>query len=200
MEDKYYRFLGPVKKAAAYVASNFPEIEEEDLFQELMLFVLKKDGLTDPNEKFVALGLRRQASVIAWTARKKGQYITPQYAYQTSEVRRALEEGALTGTDFKVPVDFSDDGWENTSVMRSDIIKSYYVLSPKQRRHVFKRYVLGEVPSDGNGKQMVNIAVARMTDIMNFYDLADPHEGVGNRKVISNALSNYKIGNSYDGS
>jgi hypothetical protein len=176
------------RKVAKWTSSDFPDVEEEDLFQDVMLYILNNDKLVDPKENWVVRGLNLYAKQRCWWYRKRALTISPQYAYRTSDIRRMLESGTLENSLYtELPADFETESFEDYVVASSDITCGFLRLSTNYQTQIFKRYILGEVPIGNTAEKRLSRAIERLTDIVNFYKFNIDHKGTGNRKAISNA-------------
>ncbi len=90
-ESLYDIWVNPIKRTASFIARDFPDVEAEDLEQDLWVFVLERDWET-PEDKNMMLILRRYARSKAMEYLVQHRTTSVQYSYQTSEVRRILEQ------------------------------------------------------------------------------------------------------------
>jgi hypothetical protein len=193
--DKYSLWEDIVTKTARFVARDFPEVEEEDLFQDLMLWVLQNKALKNPDAPYTTTGLFKRAVAIAWGYRKQSLYITSQYSYRTSDVRKILET-AFDLTEWAngyVPEDAKELSSDDKLIVHADIKRAFMYLSDSYKKSIFLRYALKDKPTDQSGYDRLRRAVEKLTDILNFYPPKYDHTGVGNRRVISNATASYTI-------
>lgn len=91
MLDIYSTWRSAVERTARYVARDFPGVEQEDLQQDLWGVIIEQ-GWTEPDDKTVLHALRTVARVQAYKYRTEQLSISPQYAYQPSEVRSILKK------------------------------------------------------------------------------------------------------------
>jgi hypothetical protein len=91
MNSDVYEVWNPlISRIARYVSSDFPDIETEDLSQDLFCFVLER-GWERPENQPSEYILRRVARMKAAGYRAEHLTLSAQYAYRTSEVRQILE-------------------------------------------------------------------------------------------------------------
>ena len=194
-EDKYTQWRDIVSKTAYFVAKDFPDVEVEDLFQDLMTYVLGNNHLKSPDAEHVPSGLYKRAVKFAWEYRKQSLYITSQYSYRTSDVRKILEtvfNHNQWATSF-LPDDAKSLSDDDRLVVNSDIKRAYDALSETYQVALFTRYALKVIPDNSKEKSRLNRAVEKLTDFINFFQFAQRHEGPGKRRVITNATANYII-------
>ncbi len=89
-EDFYSVWQSRVERTAKYVSRDFPDVESEDLIQEMYEFVLRR-GWTNPNDESITIILKRVAMTKAMMLRTQHLTVSPQYSYRPSEVRSILE-------------------------------------------------------------------------------------------------------------
>lgn len=191
-QDKYSLWEGQIAKTAKWVSKDFPEVDEEDLYNDLVVYVFSNQKLTDPKKPGVATGLYREARKICWNYRKQALHISAQYSYRTSDVRKILdtlfqdEESQYT----YLPEDqrsFYDDDRLATN---SDIRYAYSKLPEAYQKTIYDRFAL---KLDVTNNRLYP-ALGRMCDILNTYNKRWDHEGPGTRKLMSNAREREIIG------
>lgn len=195
--DKYTLWEDIVAKTSRFVARDFPDVSSDDLFQDLMMYVLSNKNLRNPDGEHVASGLYKRCVKFAWEYRKQSLYLTSQYSYRTSDVRKILE----TLFDYRdwthsfLPDDARSLSDDDRLVVNSDVKRAYETLSEIYQVSIFKRYALKQIPTATGDKERLRRAVERMADYLNFYKSVTPrsHEGPGSRRVISNATARYII-------
>jgi len=194
-QDKYTQWEDIVKKTATFVSKDFPDVDSEDLFQDLMTYVLGNKTLKNPDGEHVPSGLYKKAVRFAWEYRKQSLYITSQYSYRTSDVKKILE----TVFDYRewtvshLPDDARSLSDDDRLVVNSDVKRAYEALSTPYQQSIFRRYALKQIPANSTEKSRLGKAVEMLTDYINFFHSSSSHEGVGKRRVISNATANYII-------
>lgn len=191
---KYKLWETLVRKVAKFVARDFPETEEEDLFQELMMFVLTTDALTDPTAQYMSSNLTNMANKIGWANRKEALYVTAQYAYRTSDVKKILETlfEYEEWFDTFLPGDAESMCHDDRLAQNSDLLYAYDKLGKNYQGVIYRRYVYREMPTNDTERKRLARAIERMTDLLNIYR-GKTHDGVGRRTVISNAMARYII-------
>ena len=195
--SKYDAWEEIVSRTVRFVIKDFPDVEYDDLFQDVMAYVLQNSNLRNPDGEHVSTGLYKKATSYAWEYRKQSLYITSQYSYRTSDVKKILE----TLFDYRewttsfLPDDAKSLSDDDRLVVNSDIKKAYDSLSDEYKQRIFTRYALKQEPGTPNEKRNLNRAIEKLTDYINFYQWGREVEGPGGRRVISNATANYIIGN-----
>lgn len=215
-----------IDRVARRSAADYPDVDWEDVRQELVLFVLEHG----PSIRLKEYGgnpvwlLGRVARSYCSKLRSQHMTLSPQYAYRPSDVRKVLET-ALDQTeraDTYVPEDARNplsntftvydldgsgsgvkerDPFAHADAMEvaSDVSAAYDRLNEDERRSIFKRYVLGIVPDNAsNDRKKLNDAVKKLTYKLNTYR----GRGVGDRvmrKAKSNAGARIAISETWDG-
>jgi DNA-directed RNA polymerase specialized sigma24 family protein len=211
-----------IDRVAKNVASDYPDIDWEDLRQELALFVVENG----PSIKMYDEGgnPRRLLNLVAQSYSKKlrtqHMSLTPQYAYRPSDIKQILETAFLdTPATSYVPDDARSplsktfnlfDPNNNFSVaevdpfheadaieIASDVKACLLKLKPELRRAIFDRYVVGIIPDNSSyERKRLNKAVNELTRKLNWYRGGS----TGNtRKAISNAGARVRLSESYEG-
>jgi hypothetical protein len=195
-ERNMEELLETVKKAAKSVAFQWPGvIEADDVEQEIWVHLLERPGTVtkildkmDDSAKYRAIvGIGHQ---IASKERNDYSYYSGNYKYSLADVKKILVEKILTSDEFH---------W-NEAV--SDIRESIVTLKTEYREAIAKRYVDGEVPAQGAPAMELTRAIESLTDAMNSNarrKYAERDEGLGTRKVISNAQARAITDNDYEG-
>lgn len=189
-------------KVAGRVASDFPDVEEEDLAQDLWEMMLKERSTHDKtHEGWFHSFLTKRARKIAWDRRKEHLQWTSQYSYRNSDVRKILEHvfDKERWESMPIPADAKSED-RNRLDVAVDISWAFDKLSVGYQAIIKRKYVDHETFTTGAEKSRFNKAVARLTDILNFYrgKVAESRQGPGHRKVISNAHAGYIIQEQYD--
>lgn len=192
MEDKATRFHDVLSKVAHFVSRDFPEVEEEDLYQDLMVYILERPLLVDPDADYVSKGLYDVATKRAWEYRQQGLTLSPQYSYRTSDVKRILEtvfdyeawEGAHLPEDMR-----ADDVFDDSVTAHSDVKAAYNHLGKAYQRTLVDKYLMKEEVSSDRLRN----AIERLTDILNTFNLSWNRDGLGGRKTISNAQAQWNL-------
>lgn len=195
--SKYDAWEEIVSRTVRFVVKDFPDVEYDDLFQDVMAYVLQNSNLRNPDGEHVSTGLYKKAVGYAWEYRKQSLYITSQYSYRTSDVKKILEtlfDYREWSTSF-IPDDAKSLSDDDRLVVNSDIKKAYDSLSDEYKQRIFTRYALKIEPETPNQKRNLNRAIEKLTDYINFYQWGRESEGPGGRRAISNATANYIIGN-----
>lgn len=198
-EDKALLWKDTAKRAAKFVAKDFPEVDAEDLEQDLLVYILGNERLTDPeDDDYSYYNLLRVTRSLAWDYRKQHLTLT-QYAYRTTDVKRILET-YFDSREWLNPLsmDMQSVSLADKMVVHSDIGYAYDRLKPNAKREIFKRYALKEFPEDNATEKRLAYAIEKLTDILNTYNpRTTAHEGLGDRKVISNRAAQAKIQDQY---
>lgn len=182
------------------VAKDYPDIDWEDLRQELVMFVVqhgKSIKLKDEggNPRWL---LERVAQTVAKRERTQHLILTAQYAYRPSDVKTVLETAFFPEQreNVTVPEDaVSLDGIDSLQIS-SDVLAAYDLLKPELKEVIFRRYALNQIPSNETyERKKLNKAVNELTFRLNTYrgHLRD------RRTVFSNARARATLSDVYEG-
>lgn len=196
-EDLLSLWKDAVERTARFVVRDFPDVEREDVIQELFLFIIQnQERLKHPDQVGAQKTLARAAKEFAWDQRKQHLALSVQYSYRTSDVKAILETA------------FDHSNWENVRVpddarsefndvfleVNSDVVRAFHSLGHSQKKVIFQRFALGVYPENQTEVKRLYRAVAALTDKLNWYQKAPDSDFVGKRKVISNNNARYNIG------
>lgn len=190
-----------VEQAARFVAKDYPDIETDDIAQELYIILLQKPELLEREDDSLTSFLYGAARIIGKKIRGVHLYLSPQYSYRTSDVRRILEttfdysewQGGFTPGD-----DYSEYD-DNDIVMRVDVKWAFELMREDQQQAVLSRYRDGVIPNSATPeRRTLDRAVSRLTEILNTYSRGEDYEGPGNREVMSNAKARYVLDKQWD--
>jgi DNA-directed RNA polymerase specialized sigma24 family protein len=189
-----------IDRVARSVAKDYPDIEWEDVRQELVVFVLqhgKSIKLREEggNPKWL---LERVAQTYAKKNRTQHLILTSQYAYRPSDVKQILETAFMPEQreNTYVPEDASSlDGIDSLQIS-SDVMAAYELLKPDMKEVLFRRYALNQVPSNETyERKRLNKAINELTLKLNSYRGSARNR----RKVLSNAGARAAISEVYEG-
>jgi hypothetical protein len=102
--NKYDEWAKEIERVATFVSYDFPDVDKDDVVQELGVFVLATPRLKNPSEEGVTVVLQKAAKDICWKYRKEALNVTSQYTYRPSDVKRILDK------------QFDYEDWDNTFV------------------------------------------------------------------------------------
>jgi DNA-directed RNA polymerase specialized sigma24 family protein len=203
MAASYEDLQDDIDRVARKVASDYPDMDWEDVRQELALFVitngksikLRHEG---GNPRWL---LTRVAQTYCKDQRTQHLTLSPQYAYKPSDVKEILEH-AFTAEVITEIKDF-DDGREDLMgfdliTVASDVRNAYEKLKPELKVAIFKRYALKEIPErDSYDRKRLTQAIKELTHKLNTYK-GGSFNGYG-RRAISNAGARARISEVYEG-
>jgi DNA-directed RNA polymerase specialized sigma24 family protein len=215
-----------IDRVARRVAADYPDIDWEDLRQQLVVFVLengesiklKEDG-GNPNWL-----LGRVAQTYSKKLRSQHMSLSPQYAYRPSDVKAILETAfdQTARGETHVPDDarnplsntftvYDTDGAGSSVKERdpfaevdamevaSDVMAAYNRLNPEERKTIFCRYALGWIPDNASyERKKLNSAIKELTYRLNTYRGKGPYDR-RMRKAKSNSGSQVAISKTYEG-
>lgn len=188
-----------ILKATWDAARNFPDIDKEDLIQDLYEFVLSTPTIVDPRRTGLLGLLKKQAKKMAWLQRKEHLQGTSQYNYCTDDVKKLLET-VFDQEDWDgawVPKDAQSEDATAPIEVRVDVLTRFAELPTQYRGCILRRYRDKVIdPPDSAGRKQLNRAVTRLTDMMNMYQPIR-RDGPGTRKVMSNASAAFETQEKY---
>ena len=189
-----------IETVAKTVAKDYPDLEWQDVQQELALFVvqhgksikLREDG---GNPRWL---LERVAQTYAKKNRTQHLILTSQYAYRPSDVKKILETVFFPeqAENTHVPEDATSLDQIDSLQISSDILAAYELLKIDMKEVLFRRYALNQVPSNETyERKKLNKAINELTYRLNTYRGATKNR----RKVLSNAGARAAISEVYEG-
>lgn len=190
-----------IERVAKQVASDYPDVQWEDIRSGLCIFVMEnaksiklRDEGGNPNWL-----LKRVAGTLCKEERAQQHRVSVQYSYRPSDVSRILETAfSIEHIDkTHVPDDAVSlkSGFDGVEVAL-DIRDAYNRLSADLKESVFRRYALGEIPDNASyERKKLNKAVKELTRILNSYRGKGPF--TGRRTIMSNAAAHAVISNNY---
>lgn len=193
-QNKYDLWKDACLRTAKYVAKDFPEVEAEDLFHDLILFVLENDNLKSPNDFGMITALNRKAITLSWEYRKQALYLTSQYCYRVSDIKKILEKVFHddTWTTTYIPDD-SKSIYDDDRMTANSDIKAAFQKLPDRYKKIINEVYLWRTDTDSNSKRRLNRAIERLADILNFYTLRSGYEGPGNQVLHTNEYERFII-------
>lgn len=203
-DELYDKWGKLIERAARFVANDFPEVEREELVQELWTFVLSTPSLNHETAGVKGI-LEKAATLRAWEYRKEGLHLSAQYQYRPSDVRKLLEDsfGDMTRWEGSfVPEDARSEERFDAVIMRLDVREALRRLPLQYAEAIYDKFAEGIDPKDGAGRTRLSRAVARLADVLNHYNLTPDDMRIaghpGSRKAMTNAQGQSQMG-SYDG-
>ena len=213
-----------IDRVAKRVAKDYPDIDWEDIRQELAVFVLTNGPsikLRDEGGNPVKF-LELVAQTYSGKQRAQHLSLSPQYAYRPSDVKLILEtafepesiSSAYVPDDARHPLSntfniFDSEGafitrdkdpFNEPDAMEvaSDVRAALLRLKPDDKEAIFNRYALGIVPENSSWeRKKLNRAINRLTYTLNTYRGKGPTD-VRKRKAVSNAGARARISEQYD--
>lgn len=178
IDELYENWKGYVARASRKIARQFAEIEEEDLVQELFLWVFsEKPDHTNSPMRLAEL----RARDIAWDYRRSYMANSGQYLYRTEDVRKILKELAYLDEywDHSIKLDVQPLKSGNTGVssltledrvvLVVDVQEAFKFLSPNYKGVIEKAYRDGvRFAPDSAEERQLSRAVDRLTDYLNY--------------------------------
>lgn len=189
-------WLPSIDTAARYVSNDFPDIEFEDVRSELVIFVLEKKQLTDPDQPGATTALQRFARNYAWDQRKQHLTLSSQYSYRPSDVRRILETlgNYRNWPNAKTPEDAKSMKGNDSIEMSADISRAFAKLRGPYQEIIAARFFKKQTFESGSAdSKRLSRAIGALCDILNFYD----REAYERRTVWSNAKAHAVLTNQY---
>jgi hypothetical protein len=211
-----------VEKAAKTVAFKWPNVvSEEDMEQELYLFLLERPGVIekllaefdDKNRLNAVVALGHQ---IASKERDDYEVFSGNFRYSVNEVKGLLEDRALhhespeLGSNWSVSEDFIQGGeFEDTVLNKlaseTDLRRGLKMLAAKNSNYaeiIQRRYLRDEVipQSETGARDRLTRALTALTTEMNrsFKQQQKDHDGPGSRKPVTAQQAHYKSKANWD--
>lgn len=204
MPAKYEDLAASIDRISKRVSADYPDVDWEDVRQELALFVLTNgDSIKMPDEggnpnRFLNL----VAQSYCLKLRTQHHTLSVQYAYRPTDIKAILETAFSTEDVMHtyVPEDAVSMRGIDEIELASDVKAAYDRLKPEEKVTIFKRYALGIVPDNAsNERKKLNHAVRKLTYKLNTYRGKGPDDRQM-RKVMTNARSAMTISDGYYGS
>jgi len=201
IKQRVENFKEPIEKVARTVAKDFPDVEWEDLSQELYCIIIEHTDIPEPEDGDPYPTLFGAAKIIARKIRAQHLDISPQYTYRQSDVRRILESSMyydLWQSGWTPEDDPSEYSHSDAIITRMDVTWAITLLSVDYRDAILSRYRDGVVPQHATPEyKRLDRALRKLTDTINNYKRPHP-EGPGSRKAISNAHAQYITDTQWD--
>lgn len=198
--DRCLAFRDIIDRVSKSVCKDFPDLEVEDLSQELYLAVLThRDTIPTPDEDNDPTALILHiAKIYARKNRAQGLTVSAQYNYRQSDVRKILEESMWFYSQWSegyVPEDDPSEYRHSDSIIaRADISWAIERLPEHYKEAILNRFKLGMIPQQATPEyRKLDRSLRKLTDILNSYKRDRPADGPGTRRVISNATARFII-------
>ncbi len=178
LDELYEAWKGYVARASRKIARQFAEIEEEDLTQELFLWIFSdKPDVSQSPMRTAEL----KARDISWDYRRSYMANSGQYLYRTEDVRRILKELAYLDEywDHSIKLDIQPLKSGNTGVstltledrvvLVVDVQEAFKFLSANHKQIIERAYRDGiKFAPDSAEERQLSRAVDRLTDYLNY--------------------------------
>lgn len=179
-ETIYDRWKSTVRRVAQRVARDYPDVEAEDLEQDLWVAIteMKWDKIFGKRVKLLTKIAHRKAGEY----RAQHLIISPQFAYRVSHVREILNHVFDRENWVKIPPMIGNPG-DTTPRKRgtepsynidellaeySDVARAWKRLPVQYKRLILRKHGLDEEFERGSSEERTYYrAVARLTDIIN---------------------------------
>jgi len=193
-KEETERWSDSVEEVARFVASAYPDVDKEDLQQDLWVWVLEQERFSNPDDD----GCR---TAMYWLARKKSaKYraehlsLSPQYCYRSDDIREILD-----GWPNVLTSDTTDRSFSEQVAVHSDVMWAFSQLSDNYREAIIDRYGADkEIPASGTAaRKTLNRAINKLTDILNTYSRTGVTAGPTVRRVLTNSQSRHRINENY---
>jgi DNA-directed RNA polymerase specialized sigma24 family protein len=191
---KYEKIADSVSRR---VADEYPGIDAEDIYQEILLHVLEKKGTyesTDYPDGQLRNNFRKIAISYAGKERYAFIYHSAEYVYTSSEVRQLFEK-AFFQPELWEKAPTKDDGVSVTAggivVALWDLDRAYGALAPADATVIAKRYEQGETLSPAEtmrlSRALDKITRSLNNGVIKRQNEAKTYAGPGLRKVGATA-------------
>lgn len=192
--------LQMIDRIARTVSNDYPDIEYDDVYQTLALFVVQNGKSIKSREEGGNPNwlLKRVAHSYAKKERTEQLALSIQYSYKASDVSKMLET-AWNLEDIEkthVPEDAISLAGNDALEVGSDVRAALSTLSYDDRVSLFKRYALKEVPDNASyERKRLNQATKNLTFALNSYRGRGQY--IGRRRVLSNASAQAIVANDW---
>jgi len=189
------RWNGLILRVSRGVSKDFPDIETDDLYQDLWEDLLHEDYYVYLNEPWIKSYLSKRCRVVAWERRKENLQWSSQYSYRPSDIRTMLQT-VFRQEDWDRIFLPSDASEEERRSARLDVAVDLSWALDQLPDHYFQiienRYAnLVYYDKDSAESKMLYRAELRLTEILNTYRGGQtiPRR----RRTISNAHAMYTL-------
>lgn len=179
-DELYEKWKVVVAKVAKKVARTFPEVEEEDLYQDLFLHIFESK-LEKQSDDFAFRTLELLANDIAWRYRRESLAANGQYLYRPMDVRKIVSEYLFNEEYWKKSIVIDEQiatngdrvsetlDFEDRVAVYADMAKAFSQLPESYQDIVERVYRDGET-FDNNSpeRKRLDRAIDRMTDYLNY--------------------------------
>ncbi|MDN4162955.1 sigma factor [Nocardioides sp. SOB72] len=195
-----------ITSTARSISRSYAKVEEEDVTQEIWVFLWKKEPAfleQERSDEYIRRSILNVARNYAAKMRDTALRETDTFYYTLEEVKDLLphffglyESWALAPVPDGAATMTRNDNVE----MMCDLSLAMDKLSAAQREILVRKYGDGEELSEPKDRQQASRAVIRLWKTLNTETdkRAKAHEGPGNRKVISNSKSVYDTKSAVD--
>lgn len=170
MELKFEEYDEVVSRVAKFTVHDFPNVDLEDVEQELWLWLCETVGAGEqiPDDYHLPNTLRFVAKSYAWKVRKDQLHINDQYSYRTSDVRRLLDTLFDSGSweAAAVPADAISELGNDGIDMSCDLMMAYNKLIHSYKVIIFRRFALND-KLDANESKYLSTAISRLAQLLN---------------------------------
>lgn len=222
----YEDLAGVIDRVARKVSADYPDVDWQDVRQELVVFILEHGKSIKLREHGgnPSWLLNRVAQTYCLKLRSQHMSLTPQYAYRTSDIQKILETAFFPEdrSETHVPDDarnplsntftvYDQDGagsgvkdrdpFAEVDAMEvaSDVMAAYNRLNLDEKKAIFLRYALGQIPENSSyERKKLNHAVKKLTYKLNTYRGRGLNDRTM-RKAKSNAGSRAAIVATWEG-
>lgn len=180
----YEKWKGVVARVARKVARTFPEVEEEDLYQDLFLWIFENDPdqHRDKAENWDAFSYKMLEAVavdVAWGYRRQALMTSGNYLYRPDDIRTILKEYTFNEEYWKksIVIDQQPLGngdrysetldFEDRVAVFVDVAKAFDSLPESFKDIIEKNYRDGEELNSTERKTLTR-AIDRMADYLNY--------------------------------
>lgn len=194
MEIDMEEYSDVVSRVAKFIVHDFPNIELEDVEQELWLWLCEQVGKGNslPTAHNLPNALRLVAKGYAWNLRKQQLHISDQYSYRTSDVRRLLDTlwEKSSWDAAAVPADAISELGNDGIDMSCDLMMAFEKLNPSYKIIIFRRFALND-KLDTKDAKYLSTAISRLATILNTLPTTDP--STGKRVTMGNSSANHQL-------
>lgn len=190
-KENYLDWEDAIMGVAKTAANRFPEVDWEDVSQELWVWALTQDKFDSPDDDGCMTALYWLGKKLAGKERANNLTLSAQYGYTTDELKGVLQD-VFSRRDWADAISevFTDNSLLERVAVFSDVAWALDQLSYDYRRAIYLRYFSGVTHDSGSKeRKTLNRAVGRLADILNSYSREGVAAGPTVRRVISNGAA-----------
>lgn len=189
-----------INKTARSISRSYIKVEEEDVLQEIYIFLWEKEELLLSNQcsdKYVRTCIKNVARNYALRQRDMTLRETDTFYYSFDEVRDMLPSFFSGHEDWNTTtvVEATGESYDSRDslAMMCDFALAYDKLNVSHKEILVRKYGMGEELAEAKDRQQASRALKKFVISLNTETdkKAKAYQGPGARKAITNAKSQY---------